>query len=187
MRYFFNFLHRIKRAIRNRSKKLSYWEKRSELYYYNVVRDWIDECSPGDWILDVGARDTPIVKHGSFTRRSMLDIRPFDNNHEGIEQIESDWLMFKMPQNADLVLCLQVLEHLPDEIVGPFSRKLLDSGKNIIISVPYKWPKGFCKWHQQDPVDIDKLERWTQREADRYYVEERDQDKRLIALYQRKC
>jgi hypothetical protein len=62
---------------------------------------------------------------------------------------------------VDLVLCLQVLEHLQDP--ETVARKLLDSGRIVIMSVPYQWPAGRNPRHLQDPVSEVKLIGWAGR------------------------
>ncbi len=81
----------------------------------------------------------------------------------------------------DLVLCLQVLEHLDNP--DAFAQKLLNAGRTVIISVPYRWPQGYCKTHKQDPVDEAKLERWTQRKPVETQIVTNGKE-RLIAVYQ---
>jgi hypothetical protein len=161
-----------------------YWEKRVELFYYEVVKEWIQKQGEGGWILDVGARSTPIVLEGTFSRRTAIDIIPFRHVLEGVEQIETNWMEFPLQGQADLVLCLQVLEHLDDELVAPFAQKVLKAGKRAIISVPYKWSEKDCEHHLQDPVDLDKLIGWTGRPPLEHYVERRDKMNRLIALFE---
>lgn len=68
-----------------------------------------------------------------------------------------------------------------------FAQKLFTLGKTVIISVPYKWPKGRCKEHVHDPVDENKLYNWVKKKPDQYWVIKEDKyapsDKRLICLY----
>lgn len=160
-----------------------YWEKRQGMYYYQIVREWIEELSPGAWIVDVGSNITPVVAWGDFARRTMLDRRKFKKAYPGIEQIEAGWLEYAIEGEADVVVCLQVLEHLTDTEVVPFARKLLTAGKHTIISVPYKWPEDDCRWHKQDPVDLDKLVSWTGIPPVKHHIETRDNKDRLIALF----
>ena len=63
----------------------------------------------------------------------------------------------------DVVTCLQVLEHIDDDTVYNFAQKLFTLGNIVIISVPYMWKKGICKYHKQDPVDETKLYGWTKK------------------------
>ncbi len=66
-----------------------------------------------------------------------------------------------------------------------FAKKLLDTGRTVIITVPYKWPKGMCNAHVQDPVDEAKLELWTQRKPVETSIVADWGQERLIAVYQR--
>ena len=178
------FFHlKPQKKVRRGNQGSDYWQRRSKLFYYQIVKSWIDELSPGEWILDVGSKHTPIVKDTAFQRKTMLDLTPFKKEFPGIEQVVADWFEYDMQGKADLVLCLQVLEHLPDDIVGPFARKLLSSGRHVIISVPYEWSEKACVYHLQDPVTIEKLHNWTQQEPVKFHIESRDRRERLVALY----
>jgi hypothetical protein len=91
-----------------------------------------------------------------------------------------DFLQYMPSQVFDLVLCLQVLEHVP--LAEAFARKLLDTGRTVIISVPFRWPAGVCKPHVHDPVDREKLLGWTGRASiTDVVVRDRRRD-RLIAV-----
>ena len=86
-------------------------------------------------------------------------------------------------ESFDLVVCLQTLEHLEDDIVDSFAQKLFDVGRNVIISVPHMWPEGACKSHLQDPVDLKKLDLWTQRSASEITLCDQSSWARLVAFY----
>jgi hypothetical protein len=81
----------------------------------------------------------------------------------------------------DLVLCLQVLEHVEDP--AAFASKLFRTGRIVIVSVPYKWAPDRAPGHRHDPVDEEKLRQWTGREpvATRVVA---DGAARLIAVYE---
>lgn len=49
----------------------------------------------------------------------------------------------------------------------------------VIVSVPYMWEKGRTKSHVQDPVDMEKLTRWFEREPVFCNIV----DERLIAVF----
>lgn len=193
-------LAKVKRGLRRRLKRLQrrlrawkilpasatvgYWTDRASFHYYSVVEDWIEEQDAGQWIIDVGSRSTPMSLKGSFERRTMIDIEPFPQAFEGVEQVNADWMRFPIEQKADLVLCLQVLEHLDDELVEPFAKRVIAAGKRSIISVPYRWKETACATHLQDPVDFDKFIGWTGQMPVKYYIESRDVDQRLIAMFE---
>ena len=56
-----------------------------------------------------------------------------------IEKVTADFMDYKLPNNEkyDLLLCSQVLEHVPDP--KSFMKKLIKTAKVSIISVPFNW------------------------------------------------
>ena len=192
----FNMLKTIYSYYRNCRKKIpmrkilglkprdDYWDRRSELHYYQVVKSLVEKHSPGNLIIDVGAWNTPVVTWGDFKRRISVDLYSHPRNNPHVEEVVMDWLAYQCPQTVDVILCLQVLEHLSDAQVVPFAQKIVRSGRLAIISVPYMWKAGQCVHHRQDPVDLKKLEGWVGYAASQHVIEERDKDKRLIAIFQ---
>jgi hypothetical protein len=162
---------------------VEYWEERKHFKYYKFVEKWIKKISPGDSIIDVGSADTQIVLAGNFKKRIVIDKSGLYKELPNVEYFYGDFLKWKPTLVADLVLCLQVLEHQGDDEVIDFTKKLFKIGKNIIISIPYKWEKGRLKSHKQDPINMKKLETWTGRKPDKYKFIKEKGSKRLIALY----
>lgn len=159
----------------------SYWKKRRHLKYYREVvrlaREYVPE---GHALIDVGAGETDVVRAlQGFQRRVVLDVHPI-RPKRGVEIATTDFMQYEPDTRFDLVLCLQVLEHLEEP--APFARKLFEIGRTVIISVPYQWPEGAWPWHVQDPVDEAKLERWTGRQPTELRIVA-DERERLIAVY----
>jgi hypothetical protein len=142
---------------------MNYWKKRENLRYYKIVRDWIEEASPGGSILDVGPANTPVATWGDFQKRYTVD-RSYDPELPGVTSYVADFLEWEPPRVQapmyDVVTCLQVLEHLQNHEVGPFTRKLTHISGTLIVSVPYLWPRKITKSHHQDPVSIEKFHSW---------------------------
>lgn len=136
----------------------NYWADRRELKYYETVRQLLEKLGPSGSLLDVGGWDTPVVKWGDFRRRYTCDLG-HDPKFAGVVSHVGDFLTWRPPELMDAVTCLQVLEHLPDGPAQRFGRKLLETGRTVIVSVPYLWPPGAEPDHVQDPVDLAKLER----------------------------
>lgn len=138
------------------------WEKRKHFNYYGeVVRLARAHAPAGEQVLDVGpGRSDMLERLDWFERRVAVD-RSYAPRRAGVETVIADFLDYRPHIRFDLVLCLEVLEHLEDP--APFARKLLASGRTVIISVPYRWPAGTWATHQQDPVDEAKLLGWTGR------------------------
>jgi trans-aconitate methyltransferase len=57
-----------------------------------------------------------------------------------VRLVEADFYKFTPQQRYDVVICNQVLEHVPDP--AAFAAKLLSIGKVVIASVPHNWPRG---------------------------------------------
>jgi Methyltransferase domain len=149
-------------------------------YYDEVARLAQTYVPHGGQVVDVGAGATDMLRRLPwFARRVALD-RSYAPRYRGVETVLTDFLQYEPDGLFDLVLCLEVLEHLEDP--APFAQKLLRTGYTAIISVPYKWPKGACVTHVQDPVDEALLEQWTGRQPTetRIVVDGRA---RLIAVY----
>lgn len=87
-------------------------------------------------------------------------------------------------KGADVVICFQVLEHIDDDNVGIFAKKLINDGRIAVVSVPYMWAEGKGKWHVQDPIDVEKLTTWFGKNpAFLYVVTEKDKLARIIAVF----
>jgi hypothetical protein len=138
----------------------SYWEARRDLRYYGEVVLLARAHVPaGRSVLDVGANETEVLERLEwFERRVALDVNEIPPR-AGVETVAADFNEFEPAERFDLVLCLQVLEHL--DRPGPFARKLLAAGRTTIISVPHEWPGWVTEEHVHDPVDESKLRAWT--------------------------
>lgn len=134
----------------------NYWESRQHLGYYVLVRAWLRMLSPGASILDVGCFDTPTVLWGDFQRRYTVDAE-HDPHFPGVQSHVGLWLPYELPERMSVITCLQVLEHLPDELVTKFAHKLLVNADHTIVSVPYEWPAGDELAHLQDPISLEKF------------------------------
>jgi Methyltransferase domain len=158
-----------------------YWDARREhRYYREVVRLAREHVPWGGRALDVGAHEVELLGELDwFEERLALDTR-YVMPKRGVRAMVTDFMEFEPDGPFDLVLCLQVLEHLAEP--EPFARKLLRTGRTVIVSVPFRWPAGAHPPHLQDPVDEAKLRDWTGGEPlDSTLVE--DGRERLIAVY----
>jgi|ERR1700722_409069 len=139
-----------------------YWKKRCEFKYYRMALVYGKTYAPNaKSILDVGGADCGYLQWFDWIPfKQTVDLR-VKTNTPGINSLRIDFMEYQPARSFDVVLCLQVLEHLVDPQL--FAKKLLTTAPVVIISVPYKWPKNLCKFHTQDPVDESKLEAWTGR------------------------
>lgn len=137
-----------------------YWKARTRLAYYAHVKHLlrVESTMQRRRLIDVGSYDTPMVLTGNYDERFSVDVTmPFV--HPSVTSFCGDWLNFPyQPAPDTVVTCLQVLEHLPDDILRPFVAKLFEHAtRALIISVPWQWPVGRCSSHLQDPIDFHKL------------------------------
>lgn len=157
-----------------------YYESRKDFNYYKKILEIIQKLE-FDSILDVGASRSPVLEKLEKNVEKVL----LDKNHipqlDGIRNIQDDFYTWTPDKQYDVVLCLQVLEHLEDPTT--FAQKLFTiAKKKLIISVPYRWQKGTCKSHIQDPVTLEKLNSWMNRKPCHAFIV-KDYLNRLICVY----
>lgn len=160
-----------------------YWRARSHLNYYAEVRQWIEELSAkgSGSILDVGGYDTPVVTWGKFRRRYTIDA-VLDPKFPGVRSDVGDFMTWPAPERMDVVVCLQVIEHVQE--AAAFGAKLLRTGRNVIVSVPYCWPAGKEPSHVHDPIDVHKLASFMSgRRPDRARIVADGKLRRLVGLW----
>jgi SAM-dependent methyltransferase len=159
-----------------------YWKDRKHLRYYNEVlrlaKQWAGDAKT---VIDVGSSNVPLILElGWIPSKTNLDLRT-KGRLPGCTNLKADFMAYAPPQSFDLVLCLQVLEHL--ECPEAFAEKLLQTGRTVILSVPYRWPKGQSAYHLHDPIDEDTLLGWTKKAwIEQVVVREADQAERLIVV-----
>jgi hypothetical protein len=161
-----------------------YWDGRKDSVYLHVARLVCKRFGGGPKaVLDVGSNGTPTLEwhRGTAQRLVSVDLgTPY--RAPGIESRVQNFFEYVPDAPFDLATCFQVLEHVPDPAV--FARKLLAAAPVLIVSVPYRWRKGACKYHIHDPVDEAKMLSWFGREPVYSYVaSELSGVQRLIQVY----
>ena len=158
---------------------MNYWNQRKDLPYYKRVLELAKKYVPDGYsVIDVGSHDCRYIEWFDwFKRRTVLDILEHKVEIPGMEYVQTDFMKYRIT-GFDLVLCLQVLEHIPD--AEKFAKKLLETGNTVIASVPYKWDPKIEPEHVHDPVDEEKLLAWFGKP----WVEADIVNHRLIAVFQ---
>ena len=167
----------------------AYWRKRSGMIYYRYIEKIVGSLgAKAASLLDVGSGNCPYLDWFDWIpERVSVDIRvPYQSAQ--VRGIQGDIFKLEFSKPFDLCTCLQVLEHVPD--AEKFARRLLELGRVVVVSVPYKWPNAPkpTPGHIHDPVDYAKLTRWMGRKADYKIIVEEPLSKsprrrRLIAVY----
>ncbi len=164
----------------------NYAERRRNHIYYKVIKNVLETIvnnsskSP-ESIIDVGSADTDMLSDLAIKKKVALDIREHPNTGNGVENICADWLTYNTNGKFDIVCCFQVLEHIED--AASFAKKLLSSGKIVLISVPYKWRVGAAKSHVQDPVDEFKVCGWTDQLPDFQFIIQENHGEQLRRIF----
>ena len=139
-----------------------YWSRRSSMMYYKYIDVLVKAFAyQAESIIDIGSANTRYIESFDWIpHKFTLDIKnPYRSPN--VTAIETDFLTYAPEQKFDFVICLQVLEHIPQ--VEEFAQKLFTLADRVLISVPYMWPKGSDPTHIHDPVDEEKIKQWTNR------------------------
>ena len=161
-------------------------------------------------LIEVGCAAVPFIKYLDWVDKRTC-VAPYfvkyDGKDEGneniqltgtsnaIESVVADFMEYKVDDYSyDLLICSQVLEHVPDP--AAFMKKLIQTAKTAIISVPYKWPDcGKTCNHKTDKIDYETLLKWSKPHKPIYssiiqerLVGKRDpgSSKRMILVFQKK-
>lgn len=161
-----------------------YAKQRQHLRYYQRVKQAVLDHSPGESLLDVGAGGTDTVLTGEFARRTAVNRDAMNVDYgPSVRVVIDDWMRTDVDAHQ-VVTCCQVIEHLRDAELGPFVAKLFAlCSRALIVSVPYRWPAHICKYHPQDPIDGEKLDRIMGRRPDRSEIVTDEGHRRIIAEY----
>ena len=164
-----------------------YIDGRRNLRYYTYLKSFLMTiCREDDSILDVGSRGIDMLSFLPCKRKKSIDLQ-YPYSDENTEGITGDYLDYH-PEGLDIITCFQVLEHIGDNQVGVFAKKLLSDARIAIVSLPYMWPKTKCKWHVQDPVDVDKITSWFGRNpVFIQIIKEKDNESRIVLVFIEGC
>ena len=115
--------------------------------------------------LDVGAYESPLLSRLDWIPTKVatdIQARPQVWNHiQGIAFVQSDFMKLQLGTRFDLVICNQVVEHLPDSLVGAFVRKLAShTQETLIITTTHELEAGAIKGHVQDPISEAEFRSW---------------------------
>ena len=77
-------------------------------------------------------------------------------------------MALKLGTRFDLVICNQVVEHLPDSLVDKFVAKLAaHTERTLIVSTTFELEQGAIKGHVQDPISEAEFRSWFSKFAPR--------------------
>jgi SAM-dependent methyltransferase len=126
----------------------------SRYYLDNFAKEAANSVPRGALVLDAGAGNSPYKRHFSHTRYESADFCQVDKEYGEITYI-CDLTTIPVEDNRfDLVLCSQVLEHIPEpeKVLKEFFRVLKPSG-TLWLTVPlfyeeHETPYDFYRYTQ---------------------------------------
>jgi hypothetical protein len=174
---------------------------RQHLHYYDTLfYTTLQYGADASSVIEVGCASDPFLKYlGWIDER--LCVAPYfvqyaDSSRKNIletneiKAVTADFMEYQLPNDEkyDLLLCNQVLEHVPNP--ASFLKKLIASAKTSIISVPYNWEAcGETCNHKTNYITVKMLRKWSAPYVPIYYkiVEEDGKGKnrkRVIVVYE---
>lgn len=136
-----------------------YWHNRQHMKYYKQALQLARiYANRGGTMLDVGTGHAEYLQHYDwFSQITSIDPELNEppvgaNFHYQEDFMQAETLHY------DLVLCLQVIEHVSDP--AAFLQKLLGSGDTVILSFPLNWPAGKTVGHVNDPITVADVHKW---------------------------
>lgn len=185
--------------------KSEYWRTRRNLTYYRHLYCVVARYAAGaNLAIDVGSALPPFINSFHWIAQRTILGPYFAGNvaKDGggihgerslaldrieikyrVRAIEADFQAWPAsPTLFDLVLCSEVVEHVPK--AGPFVQKLLGLGAVVVLSVPYRWDKCDGCHHAHDGISLAQITTWAGRKPFAYdVVKESDGDERIIAVF----
>ena len=120
-------------------------------YYDSLFHSALQLAPEAKTAIEVGCASDPFLGHLDWIDESKTCVtknfvrysagaNSTSTKDDGIKRIEADFMGYQLPNNQkyDLLICGQVLEHVPDP-ASFFMKKLLAPAKTAIISVPFDW------------------------------------------------
>lgn len=143
-------------------------------YYDSLYYAAMQFASDANSAIEVGCAADPFLKHLDWVDNRVC-VAPyfvqydkpgesFTTRGKGkeIRSVQADFMEYNPPRNEvfDLLLCSQVLEHVPNP--AAFMKKLITTAKVSIIAVPYDWkPCGESCNHVTNHITYDMLLEWS--------------------------
>jgi hypothetical protein len=170
------------------------------IYYESTYFLSMQFAAEAQSMLEVGCAADPFAEHLHWIRTKHC-VAPFvasymGRSHDGaavqdagnystgrtVRHITADFMTWPMqPRTYDLIICNQVLEHIPTP--GSFLKKLISGSRlTTIISVPFMWRQ--CCGHLHHYINVTTILEWSKpHQPVSYSVVAEKLGKRLIAVF----
>ena len=158
-----------------------YWRNREDASLYSnngTVFRTVRELAPhAQTILDVGAHEGSFILQFDWIPTKVATDMRFDEtpeqtratrNTRGVVFLPGDFLKMDFgPTVFDVVICNQVVEHLPNRLLQRFVRKMKHSARLLVVSTTLDLPRGAIESHVQDPISEARFRGWFETPAPR--------------------
>ena len=172
-----------KRNIKDPWKQ--YWKTRKNYVYMFVVNNILNIIArSANSIVDIGSNRTPTLDFVSHVpvKYSVDPETPYIA--PGIVSLHKDFLKWTPDKKINVGICLQVMEHIPNESIKEFARHMLSVYEVVLVSVPYLEKEGTTSTHIQHSIDLEKINDWFGRLPNYYYIAtELSKERRIICLF----
>lgn len=160
-----------------------YWRIRQSLLYFQYTYKFVNSLRECSSIIDIGGGPAGFLQKvdpKKYTKRVLLDLEQLEFIGEGSNiptmVIEGDFLDVPLPL-FDVVVCLQVMEHVPDKY--KFASKLLEvARKYLIVTVPYNWA-------EESYIDENTVADWFKTPFEKKVLTQANEGTRLFCLFKK--
>ncbi|MCK9319664.1 hypothetical protein [Methanoculleus sp.] len=146
--------------------------------YFDIVINMAKKIEPKS-VLEVGTGGCKLIEESKVVDISNSN-NGFTYNVDYLIDITKD--LHKIEKRFDLIICLQVLEHLEGKENKTFN-ELYEMTDNLIISVPYLWTSKAEISHYN--ITDEKIKEWTSNKTPTEQVVVGDSHKRKIIRYKK--
>ena len=157
-----------KPRVRLTPPSTKYWDRRKAAPWYVLTLSLAKMHAPNALTaLDVGAADPGYLARLDWIPTKIgLDLHSSEGQRavwrkaRGVNLIVGDFLKVEFAAPFDLVVCNQVVEHLPHGFVEQFVRKMMATARILIVSTTLDLPAGTIDGHIQDPISESEFRSW---------------------------
>lgn len=149
----------------------SYSNKRKDHQYYRDVWCALKFLGGGARsIVDVGSSVPPFLLSADWIPERELISKYFPGNErpcgisthcllqDGIQANIQDFMKWHEQKTYDIAIAMQVVEHVKNPTL--FMRKLLKTGRLVVVTVPYRWDDNQMKFHKQHKISMQDVRKW---------------------------
>jgi len=131
-------------------------------------------------IVDVGSSFPPFVMSTDWIPEKEITSKYFPGNErpcgtanqcvlqDGVQANIMDFYNWQPTKVYDVALSMQVIEHVSNPT--RFMRKLLKTGRTVVVTVPYKWDDRHMQSHKHHKIALDDMRQWAGKHESHFWV-----------------